>query len=100
VVSEASPRHPVFLWWLADDDRLKKAEREAIRNPENDVYLSAASIWETVIKQGRPSPSPRVGLCGRPASGPSKRERLVGCLLEELTNSRRPEIEGVSQAVG
>jgi len=42
----------VFLWWLADDDRLKKAEREAIRDPENDVYLSAASIWEIVIKQG------------------------------------------------
>ena len=42
----------VFLWWLADDDRLKKAEREAIREPENDVYLSAASIWEIVIKQG------------------------------------------------
>jgi len=42
----------VFLWWLADDDRLKKAERDAIRSPENDVYLSAASIWEIVIKQG------------------------------------------------
>ncbi len=42
----------VFLWWLADDDRLKKAERESIRSPENDVYLSAASIWEIVIKQG------------------------------------------------
>jgi len=42
----------VFLWWLAGDDRLKKAEREAIRDPENDVYLSAASIWEIVIKQG------------------------------------------------
>jgi len=42
----------VFLWWLADDDRLKKAEREAIRSPENDVYLSAASIWEIGIKQG------------------------------------------------
>jgi PIN domain nuclease of toxin-antitoxin system len=42
----------VFLWWLADDDRLKEAEREAIRDPENDVYLSAASIWEIVIKRG------------------------------------------------
>ena len=41
-----------FLWWLADDTRLKKAEREAIRNPGNDVFLSAASIWEIVIKQG------------------------------------------------
>jgi PIN domain nuclease of toxin-antitoxin system len=42
----------VFLWWLADDGRLKKAEREAIREPENDIYLSAASVWEIVIKQG------------------------------------------------
>ena len=41
----------VFLWWLADDKRLRSAEREAIRNPENDVYLSSASIWEIVIKK-------------------------------------------------
>ncbi len=41
----------VFLWWLADDRRLDSAKREAIRNPENDVYLSAASVWEIVIKQ-------------------------------------------------
>jgi PIN domain nuclease of toxin-antitoxin system len=41
----------VFLWWLADDRRLDSAEREAIRDPENDVYLSAASVWEIVIKQ-------------------------------------------------
>ena len=41
----------VFLWWLADDNRLTAGEREAIRDPENDVYLSAASVWEIVIKQ-------------------------------------------------
>jgi PIN domain nuclease of toxin-antitoxin system len=41
----------IFLWWLADDKRLEAAEREAIRDPENDVYLSAASVWEIVIKQ-------------------------------------------------
>jgi len=41
----------VFLWWLADDKRLTAGEREAIRDPENDVYLSAASVWEIVIKQ-------------------------------------------------
>jgi len=41
----------VFLWWLADDDRLKGGERAAIRDPGNDVYLSAASIWEIVIKE-------------------------------------------------
>ncbi len=41
----------VFLWWLADDRRLGAGEREAIRGPENDVFLSAASVWEIVIKQ-------------------------------------------------
>ena len=41
----------VFLWWLADDRRLDSEERQAIRDPENDVYLSAASVWEIVIKQ-------------------------------------------------
>jgi PIN domain nuclease of toxin-antitoxin system len=25
----------VSLWWLADDERLKSAERAAIRDPEN-----------------------------------------------------------------
>ena len=43
----------VFLWWLADDGRLGSAEREAIRDPGNDVSLSAASVWEIVIKQAR-----------------------------------------------
>jgi PIN domain nuclease of toxin-antitoxin system len=42
----------VFLWWLADDGRLGSVEREAIRDPGNDVCLSAASVWEIVIKQG------------------------------------------------
>jgi PIN domain nuclease of toxin-antitoxin system len=41
----------VFLWWLADDGRLGSAERDAIRDPGNDVCLSAASVWEIVIKQ-------------------------------------------------
>lgn len=41
----------IFLWWLADDRRLTAPSRDAIRNPENDVYLSAASVWEIVIKR-------------------------------------------------
>ena len=41
----------IFLWWCADDRRLGSAEREAIRNPANEVYLSAASVWEIVLKQ-------------------------------------------------
>jgi PIN domain nuclease of toxin-antitoxin system len=40
-----------FLWWCADDHRLAAAERRAIRDGANDVYLSAASVWEMAIKQ-------------------------------------------------
>jgi PIN domain nuclease of toxin-antitoxin system len=40
-----------FLWWCADDPRLAQVERKAIRDDANDVFLSAASVWEMVIKQ-------------------------------------------------
>lgn len=42
----------VFLWWCGDDPRLGADERRAIRDGANEVYLSAASVWEIVIKQG------------------------------------------------
>jgi len=40
----------VFLWYISADPLLPVAFRDAIREPHNDVYLSAASIWEAVIK--------------------------------------------------
>jgi PIN domain nuclease of toxin-antitoxin system len=40
-----------FLWWCADDARLPEVERQAIRDGANDVFLSAASVWEMAIKQ-------------------------------------------------
>jgi PIN domain nuclease of toxin-antitoxin system len=41
----------VFLWWCASDRRLAEVERQAIRDGTNDVFLSAASVWEMAIKQ-------------------------------------------------
>lgn len=41
----------IFLWWCADDPRLSEVERQTIRNGGNDVFLSAASVWEMAIKQ-------------------------------------------------
>jgi len=41
----------VLLWWLSDDPRLGQAARQAIANPKNQVYVSAASTWEISIKQ-------------------------------------------------
>ncbi len=40
----------VVLWVLADDPRLGTEARDAIGDPENDVAVSAASIWELEIK--------------------------------------------------
>jgi PIN domain nuclease of toxin-antitoxin system len=41
----------VFLWWLSDDSRLGETSRQAISNPRNQVYVSAASTWEISIKK-------------------------------------------------
>lgn len=41
----------VLLWWLADSPRLRPDARAAIADPENEVYISAASIWEASIKR-------------------------------------------------
>ena len=40
----------VLLWWLADDRKLGKMAREIIANPDNDVHVSTASVWEAAIK--------------------------------------------------
>ena len=51
----------VFLWYIAADPKLPAAFQAAIQDPANEVYLSAASVWEAVIKHalGRlPLPAP------------------------------------------
>lgn len=39
----------VYLWWLADSPMSAQASA-AIADPDNDVWVSAASIWEIAIK--------------------------------------------------
>ena len=39
-----------FLWILADADALGPVARPALENPDNLVYLSAASVWEITVK--------------------------------------------------
>jgi len=39
----------VFLWWI-EDVPFERAALEAIANPDNDVLVSAASIWEAEVK--------------------------------------------------
>lgn len=40
----------VFLWYVIADPKLPFAFQTAIQDPANEVYLSAASVWEAVIK--------------------------------------------------
>lgn len=40
----------IFLWYISGDERLSRAVEEAVSNPENEVYLSGVSLWETIIK--------------------------------------------------
>ena len=42
----------VFLWWTVDDPQLPAEWRLTLESPENVIFLSSASVWEIVIKQG------------------------------------------------
>lgn len=40
----------VALWAITDDPRLSKTARSMIGDQSNQVYVSAASVWEIAIK--------------------------------------------------
>ena len=40
----------IFLWFISGDVRLPGAVRDALRDPDNEVYLSVVSLWEAIIK--------------------------------------------------
>lgn len=40
----------IFLWFISGDLQLPKDVRNAIVEPENEIYLSIVSIWEAIIK--------------------------------------------------
>lgn len=39
-----------FLWWLDADPRLPGRLRQIIADPDNTIYVSAASAWEICAK--------------------------------------------------
>ena len=40
----------IFLWWLFDDPNLPPGIRQFIKNRNNPVFVSAASVWEIATK--------------------------------------------------
>lgn len=41
----------ILLWWLTDPDRIPKESREAVRDGNNQAFVSSASAWEIAIKR-------------------------------------------------
>ena len=42
-----------FLWWNADDPQLSPRASEIISDGKNEIFLSAASVWEIAIKAAK-----------------------------------------------
>lgn len=40
----------IFLWFISADSRLSIVARDAIRNLNNEVFLSVVSAWEMIVK--------------------------------------------------
>jgi PIN domain nuclease of toxin-antitoxin system len=40
-----------LLWWLTDDPALSPSARDAIADPVNEPFVSAASVWEIAVKR-------------------------------------------------
>lgn len=40
-----------FVWWDANDPHLQPRMHEAIASAENQVFVSAISVWEIAIKR-------------------------------------------------
>ncbi|MFZ0477919.1 MAG: type II toxin-antitoxin system VapC family toxin [Terriglobales bacterium] len=42
----------VWLWSVGEVGRLNQSARELLADPEQELYFSAASVWEIAIKAG------------------------------------------------
>ncbi|MGA2219704.1 MAG: type II toxin-antitoxin system VapC family toxin [Terracidiphilus sp.] len=40
-----------FLWWDSNDSNLPEALRLAIASPQNEIFVSAVTVWEIAIKR-------------------------------------------------
>lgn len=77
----------IFLWYISGDAKLPSTMRDNIRDPDNEVYLSVASVWETIVKSqlGKlPLPQPAAQYL------PQQRERhqIISLPLDEASVAR------------
>lgn len=43
----------IFIWWMEKNKRLSKEVLDLLNTPQNQIFLSIASVWEMVIKKGK-----------------------------------------------
>ena len=41
----------ILIWWLSQDRRLSQPESDIITNPDNLIFVSAATAWEIAVKK-------------------------------------------------
>jgi PIN domain nuclease of toxin-antitoxin system len=41
----------ILIWWLSQDRRLSQLETDIITNPDNLIFVSAATAWEIAVKK-------------------------------------------------
>jgi PIN domain nuclease of toxin-antitoxin system len=41
-----------FIWWIDDDKRLSARARATVEDPDNEILVSVASVWEIATKAG------------------------------------------------
>jgi len=83
-----------FLWLVAGDARLKPTVAAAVRDPQNEVFLSAVSFWEISLKHSLGKlPLPQL-----PAQFvPLQRQRhlIAPLALDEAAVTRLSELPGL-----
>jgi PIN domain nuclease of toxin-antitoxin system len=80
-----------FLWFLTADHRLSEGAAAAIRAPDNDVWLSAVSFWEILVKNrlGRlPLPEPPSSYVPKQR----KRHGIASLALREKATAHLPKL--------
>jgi PIN domain nuclease of toxin-antitoxin system len=41
----------ILIWWLSQDRRLSQLETDIITDPDNLIFVSAATAWEIAVKK-------------------------------------------------
>lgn len=67
----------VLLWAIAEPERIPASIRDRLESSDNEVFFSAASIWEVAIKQ-------QIGRLNLPVTPEDLAEAAVRMGFEEL----------------